>query len=136
MRIEFKYLKIIVETPMLAVFLYFYNKNKFWFILKQFETVSISILQCYRDLHYYALSTLWIKICLKMRHSSSFPNYWQKKQEAHGLIAHLRKHGVEDFQILAVYFRFFVINPWKRAWPLICIKWSPQHPRMLRAKFG
>ena len=45
--------------------------------------------------------------------------------------------GEEDFLILSMYFRYFVIiSPWKRAGPVIWTNLNPLHPRMLLAKFG
>ena len=41
------------------------------------------------------------------------------------------------FLISSIYFRYFVIiDPWKRAGPLICTNLSPLHQRMHCAKFG
>ena len=38
---------------------------------------------------------------------------------------------LEDFQILSMYFRYFVIiSPWKIAWPFIWTILNPLHPRM------
>ena len=43
----------------------------------------------------------------------------------------------EDFKILSMYFRYFVIiSPWKRAGSFIWTNLNPLHPRMLCAKFG
>ena len=45
--------------------------------------------------------------------------------------------GEEDFLILSIYFRFFlIISPWKREGPFIWTNLNPLHPRMLCAKFG
>ena len=45
--------------------------------------------------------------------------------------------GNEDFEIVSMYFRLFVItSPWKRAGSFICSNFNPLHPRMLYAKFG
>ena len=41
----------------------------------------------------------------------------------------------EDFEILSIYFHYFVIYPWKRAWPFICINLNSHQPRILCAKF-
>ena len=45
--------------------------------------------------------------------------------------------GEEDFLILSMYFRYFVIiSAWKRVEPLIWTNLNPLHPRMHWAKFG
>ena len=68
------------------------------------------------------------------------------------IISHLNNHPIrhstkfgwnwhsgsgEDFLILLIYFRFFVIiSPWKRAEPFISTNLNSLLPRMLCAKFG
>ena len=43
----------------------------------------------------------------------------------------------EDFYILSMYFRYFlVISSWKKVWLFIWANLNPLHPRMLYAKFG
>ena len=45
--------------------------------------------------------------------------------------------GEEDFKILSMYFRYFIIiSPSKRLWPVIWIKFNPLYPRIRWAKFG
>ena len=45
--------------------------------------------------------------------------------------------GEEDFLVLSMYFRYFlIISPWKRAGPFTFTNLNPLHPRMLCAKFG
>ena len=42
----------------------------------------------------------------------------------------------EDFLILSMYFRYFVIiSPWKRTWPFICTNLNSLHLWMICAKF-
>ena len=44
--------------------------------------------------------------------------------------------GEEDYLILSMCFRYFVIiSPWKRAGPFIWTNFNPLHPKMLCAKF-
>ena len=46
-------------------------------------------------------------------------------------------YGEEDFLILSIYFRYFVIiSPWNRAGSFIWTKFNPLYPRMLCANFG
>ena len=45
--------------------------------------------------------------------------------------------GEEDFYILSMYFRFFIIiSPWKKTGPLIWTNLNPPHPKMLCATFS